>query len=93
MIKFNFEVMNPWRTEGFDNLFWAGGSFTKHKHWEVEVYTNKDVLVGMELDLQWWGHDHAGFKIRLMLSCLEFNANIYDSRHWNHSTRTWQKYE
>ena len=48
MIKLNFEIMNPWASNGFENLFWRGGSFTKHKHWEVELYTNRDVLVGID---------------------------------------------
>ena len=93
MLKLSCQLMNPWNSLEFKNLFWKGGSFTKNKHWEIEAYTNADVLAGFELDLQWWGHDHAGLKVVFMLFCIEFQAQMYDSRHWDYSAKKWQKYE
>jgi hypothetical protein len=94
MLEISIGVTNPFVTRnGFRNLFNLHGSFTTHKHWEIEGIFNKDIILGFELGTHLWGSDHAGPSLRIGILCFELNINIYDSRHWSYKTNTWTEYD
>lgn len=35
--------------------------------------------------------DHAGVRFELSLGIVEFEINLYDSRHWDYDKNTWSK--
>jgi hypothetical protein len=94
MIFFKLTVDNPWYKPKTPNnskdLFYREGSFTQHKHWEVQCTKwGADDLAVFELDLRWRGRDHAGPEIHVELFGYMFSAKIYDSRHWNYDQARW----
>lgn len=94
MLEIAIGVTNPFVTNhNFKNIFNKYGSFTKHKHWEVEIIFNKAIIAGFELQTHLWGSDHAGPSLRISLLGLELHINMYDSRHWSHKTNTWTEYD
>ena len=94
MIYFKFVIDNPWHRplDDFDSrdFFCKEGSFTRHKHWEVQISRwEPSSLFEFHLDLRWRGRDHAGPEIRMETFGLMFSAKIYDSRHWNYDKARW----
>lgn len=94
MIFFKFIVDNPWHRPRDDfesrDFFYKDGSFTRHKHWEVQVSRwAPDSLAEIDIDLRWRGSDHAGPSIEIELFGFMLAAKIYDSRHWNHDAGRW----
>jgi hypothetical protein len=45
-------------------------------------------LLGLTLEINWSGSDHAGPRFSVSLLFLTFDITIYDSRHWNHDAET-----
>ena len=80
MIHFNFEIRNPfkWRTSPFTNFNicrWC--SLSKHKvfEWQFarwEVYN----LFEFDLNLIWWGRDHAGPELSIEFLGIRFDIKI-----------------
>lgn len=92
MLKFNCVLHNLWAKENFDSLWNKSGSFTKNKHWEIELTKYSNYFLGIRLDACWRGRDHAGFSVELMLLGYCFHVNIYDSRHWDYENNCWEIY-
>ena len=94
MIYFKFVIDNPWfrHQEDFKNrdYLYKEGSFTKHKHWELQISRwEPKRLIEFDLDLRWRGEDHAGPSIEIELFGFMCMTKIYDSRHWNYSKSRW----
>lgn len=92
MLRLDLVICNIWTKDKFKNLWNKAGSITKHKHWEVELYRYYPEFLGIRLDTCWRGGDHAGFSVELILLGYTFRAKIYDSRHWNYFTNSWEIY-
>jgi hypothetical protein len=92
MLSLNITVTNPFVTNKFRNLFCKHGSFSKHKHWEVEFMFNLNTIFAFELYTQLSGLDHAGPKLIIGLLCFELSMSMYDSRHWDDETNDWEYY-
>jgi hypothetical protein len=67
------------------------GSFSKYKHWELQLTKYTPEFLGFRLDTRWRGHDHAGILVELILLSYNFRANIYDSRHWDYINNSWMQ--
>ena len=91
MIAFTIGITNPFATETFKNLFCKAWQLSKNKFLELEVtYYAKDVI---GFDFRWsMKCDHAGLDIQVKFATLTFHANVYDNRHWNHTTNNWKIY-
>lgn len=92
MIKIELVLHNLWARGNFKNLWNKAGSITRRKHWELELYRYSPEFLGIRLDTGWRGHDHAGFSVELILLGYILHAKIYDSRHWNYRTNSWEIY-
>ena len=92
MISLHFGISNPWHKENFANLWCADGSITKNKHWEFQIIRHAYDL--LELHASYTiRQDHAGLKLVVGLFGYSIHFDLYDSRHWNCETNTWETYE
>ena len=91
MIYFNFTLRNPFSKNKFRAYKSWGGSITKNKSWEFEIYKHSYTLIGLEVDAKFTGDDHAGFLLSLNILGIEISFNIYDNRHWDDITNNWSK--
>lgn len=89
MIILSFAITNPW-SSAFRNIWTKHGKTPlKHKFWEVELIRS-DSIIGFYLNVL---HrcSHAGVTLELSLLGYTFIANLYDNRHWNYETGTYEQ--
>jgi hypothetical protein len=93
MINLKFAIEYPFTRISFNHIFCRSwNTFLKHKHFELEVYQDCDNL--LHFHFNWTTRcDHAGVKLELGLFGYELIFNLYDSRHWNCKTNTWEVYD
>ncbi len=90
MIYLQFNIRNPWIDRFVNIRCWTGNTFIKNKFWELQIYKSSDIFdLFIRLTHR---QDHAG--IYLGLGIFGFNAEfqIYDCRHWNKNTNSWENY-
>jgi hypothetical protein len=97
MIHSNIEIRNPtkWINYPFKNInickFW---NLSEHKIFEFQLATwDLYNLFEFDLDLIWWGRDHAGPEISIELLGMRLDVRIYDTRHWQENANTWEEIE
>ncbi len=90
MIYLNLTIRNPF-SDRFSNVYATGGKLSKNKAWEFQIYRS-DTVVELETKFS-IREDHAGFKLGLGLFSWTMDLQVYDTRHWNYDTKTWQVYE
>ena len=94
MLKFNLEIRNPFfKNSDFKNLWFKSGSFNPHKHWELQLMHYDWNLFELNLVISWLGEDHAGPKLEIGILGYQFAVSVYDSRHWDYETNTWEVYD
>jgi hypothetical protein len=95
MITLSFKIFNPVvKTRNINMLWWAGGSFTKNKHWELDVsFDRLNTIFGIDVDTNFIGSDHAGIKFTLILFGFHLYTSMYDSRHWDYRNNRWTEYD
>lgn len=87
MIHISVGLSNPWGRP-FDNLWNRSGLITAHKAWEVELLQTR-TMIGFELSFT-QRQSHAGLTVELAVLGRSVCFTIYDTRHWNHETGTWE---
>ena len=87
MIHISFGLSNPWGRP-FDNLWNRSGLITTHKAWEVELLQTR-TMIGFEFSFT-QRQSHAGLTVELAVLGRSVCFTIYDTRHWNHETGTWE---
>ena len=90
MIHISFGLSNPWGRP-FDNLWNRSGLITTHKAWEIELLQTR-TMIGFELSFT-QRQSHAGLTVELAVLGRSVCFTIYDTRHWNHETGAWEKYD
>lgn len=90
MIRFSFNIRIP-GSNRFRNIgAWQGSLPVKYKFWELQVYSSADIVdVSVDITSR---QSHSGIKLALGLLSLNVEFSIYDSRHWDSSTNTWEHY-
>jgi len=93
IINIRIEMANPFdRWEYFRNLGCLFGRISQHKAWELEHSYYSPLL--LDVDIQWTHkQDHAGISIGLGLLGYGISFRIYDNRHWNEETNTWEEHD
>jgi hypothetical protein len=91
MIEFNLNI-------GLPGSWWVNQIYTssgklpiKHKSWEFQI-CREPTLVSLLFSYT-MHQDHAGLTIGLCLFSFALDFMIYDSRHWDYKTNTWEIYE
>ena len=87
MIYISFRLSNPWGRP-FNNLWNRSGLITNHMAWEAEILQTRQ-LIGFEINYT-RRQDHAGLTLELALFGRSISFQIYDTRHWNPETGTWE---
>jgi len=90
MIHLNFTISNPW-SDRWNTIWYKNGSISRHKAWEFNGYQTHDI-VEVSCRLSFTG-DHAGLHMMIGLFGYAVELHIYDTRHWNYETNTWEVYD
>ena len=90
MIYISIGLSNPW-SKPFANLWNRSGLVTRHKAWEAELLQTR-TMIGFELSFT-QRQSHAGLTVELAVLGRSVCFTIYDTRHWNHETGAWEKYD
>lgn len=92
ILNIRIELTNPFdRWDFFKNLGCINGQLTKNKAWELEHTFYSPML--FDADINWSRcQDHAGLRIVLGICGYGISFQIYDTRHWNYDTNTWEVY-
>lgn len=92
MISLKFEIRYPWTNSKFKTLFYrAWKTPFKHKFFEIQLVRDYADLICIDLHWKLKG-DHAGVRLELGLFGYAFMFELYDSRHWDHNSDAWAKY-
>ena len=93
IFNLRFELTNPFDCwDYFKNLGCISGRLTKHKAWELEHTYYSTIII--DVDVNWQVRDsHAGFTLALGILGYGVIFRIYDIRHWNYETNTWENYD
>ena len=96
MLYFNFKLSNPFKVKerGQRNFVEWDRTLTKNKAMEFQVsfWGSFRELFVVGVDTRWTGQDHAGIKIDMTVFGFGFVLNLYDIRHWNYDTDSWEQY-
>lgn len=69
-----------------------GKFFIKHKFWEIEFIREKEYWQWFQLNINFNRKtDHAGLHVIFEILGYVINFDIYDHRHWNFETDSWEK--
>lgn len=91
MINICLRISNPWYRGKFSNLWNKTWLVTKNKAFEIEVLKYGFDVIEFNLNLT-HRQDHAGFDLTFGLLGYTLHLNLYDTRHWDHENRCWEKY-
>jgi hypothetical protein len=89
MINIWFALRNPFRSKPFRMLWNRGGIITQHKGWELQLSYYVYNWLEAKIDLNWRGESHAGPWIMINILGVQFDARIFDSRHWDIESNYW----
>ena len=92
MINIHLCLSNPWKRDCFKNLLCYGGKISQNKSWEFELYQHNYEIVKAVTQLT-FNRDHAGFTLNIALFTFGIEFTIYDTRHWNYETNSWEVYD
>lgn len=89
MTLFQFRTHIGFPLSHFKNLGCVSGRLAKHLAWELEhTYHSGDLF---EVDVRVSAReDHAGLSFDLCLFGYSVHFQIYDTRHWNYGTNSWE---
>ena len=93
MINFHLSIKNPFAKDNFKNLLCKAWRVSKNKTFEFEIIRSAPSLFELVLVLEWSGHDHAGPEFNIGVFGYSINIHLYDTRHWNRETHTWEIYD
>lgn len=95
MFSINFTLLNFGRSFGSTkHYFHRAKQLTKHKFYEIQISKfGISSLLEFSLDTHWWGRDHAGLALSITFLGYLFDFSLYDHRHWNEETGTWEIYD
>jgi hypothetical protein len=93
IFNFRLEVSNPFdRWDYFKPLGCISGQLSAHKAWELEHSLLSPML--LHIDISWTRNkDHAGLTVGIGVFGYGVLFSIYDTRHWNYTTNTWEEYK
>ena len=65
-----------------------------NKYFELQLEFEKEFYSWFYFNIAWTRKvDHAGFMMVIEFLHLNFNFEIYDSRHWDDDNDCWEKYK
>ena len=92
MISLYFQIQNPFKHKPFKSYWGRVWSVSKHKDFEIQFMKYAWNLFEFNLNLKWFGSDHAGPAIEINLFGWTLNVALHDKRHWDHDADDWEIY-
>ena len=90
MFHASFRISNPFKENYFENVWNKYGRLKKHKAWELELTRSGNLLaLGLSVTAR---TDHAGVRFNVSLLSWDFEAQVYDTRHWDEEKGEWHTY-
>jgi len=90
MIYCSFNIANPFRHEPFKDYWQRDIPVSKNKTLEIGFYRYAWNLFELQLDLRFWGRDHAGPSLEIGIFGYTARLGISDNRHWDNTANTWE---
>ena len=93
ILYLRIELSNPFdRWDYFKNLGCKSFRLSRFKAAELEHTYYSHMLLDAEVR---WSirRDHAGFEVVLGILGYGVHFHIYDTRHWNYDTNSWEVYD
>lgn len=95
-IGFDIHLPHSWAKhrpiKWFSTYIHRNLSENKSFEWQTD-YFGWNQIFDLRLDLIPTGSDHASVGFSLTILGFMVDAKIYDSRHWDHETNSWEKYD
>ena len=95
MIQFDLYIDNFFASD--EGHFYAIKSYSKeiskNKTFEFEFYQMTQRTLELSLKIKPRFSDHGGISLSFGLFGFITEVSIRDTRHWNHETNDWEKYE
>lgn len=95
-VRFSLHLPYGWAKDRTAKWFstYAHKNLTENKSFEWQTdYFHWTTLFSFELDLIPTGSDHASVGFSLTILGFMVDCKIYDSRHWDHESGAWEKYD
>lgn len=90
IFNLRLELSNPVdKWEFFKPLGCVSGRLTKNKSWELEHSFYTGLIVDLDVRVT-HNQDHAGIDITFGILGYGIGFRIYDTRHWNYNTDSWE---
>ena len=93
MIKLWIALQNPFKCSDFKNYWDKSIPVSTNKTLEMQVTHYAWNWLELNVDLNWYGSDHAGPSIEVCLFGYTLNVKVYDNRHWDYKAHDWVKYD
>ena len=94
MIYLNFFLRLPRKSRpDIKEIYYWDKKITKNKALSIQFDRHKGrISIGCGLSLDFF-QDHAGLVLDLEVPGYDLVVNLYDIRHWDYETKTWEKYD
>lgn len=92
MITINLSINNPFKYSTPETVinWYKRWQISKNKSFDIQLYLgDPEMIIGVKLETDWWGRDHAGPCFEINIYGLMFIVQIYDHRHWDWDTNDW----
>ena len=93
MLSFDIQIRNPFKHESFKTYWCKTWGPWKNKAFEIQASKYAFNLFELNVDLNWYGLDHEGPQLELGIFGYNIRSKLYDIRHWNDETNTWETYD
>jgi hypothetical protein len=95
MIRFAFSIKNIWAKDlPHKDYFYYHKRISENKSFETQIYSSSAYnFFKLYLDASWRGEDHAGPSLEIELGKYRIDIKIYDHRHWDYETGSWEVYD
>lgn len=95
MIDLWFNIANPWAKdtgEAYHDFYVKTVKLTQNKLFEIQIAkTNLPKILCLCVSTTLTGEDHAGPEFNIEVFGYYFGVKIYDRRHWDYETNSWEK--
>lgn len=90
VIRFSFGIANWRKPCEFKNIYIRSWAVSQNRTLEIQFDRYDYELLGISLDLRWWGQSHAGPDFEINILGYNFRISLLDNRHWDRETDTWE---
>ena len=90
-MNIHYNIINEKAVDVFKSYVSKSYQLTKHKYFEIEIYSYDWYLFEFTFGVAFSGKDHAGIDFDLGILGKYISLKMYDHRHWDLTTNEWVK--